>query len=176
MLQAIIPSTDIAKVIVAKHDRIIVVRDPAPVETEGGLSLAHLNLKPNTGRILSVGTRCKEAKAKQHVMFGKAAGTEVTLNGITLLIMHEADLMLDLDTMATFQDKVLLLPDAMPEIIKGIHIPDTVEDAPKSGVVVSVGPQCQETKPGDHVLLGSFAGLQIGEHLILREADLFASI
>lgn len=158
------------------HERIILIRDEKPTHTAAGLDISMSRDKANTGTIISVGARCTEAKRDMHVMHSKAAGTEVTINGQSIVIMHEQDLWFDLDTMLPFHDKVLIKPEPMPEIIKNIIIPATVEDAPKMAKVISVGPQVKNTKADERVLIGSFAGLQVGEYLILREADLFASL
>jgi len=168
------------RVILPKGDRIVVRRDLPPTETQSGLDISHIDTQLNTGIILSAGSQCKEVKAGMHIMFGRAAGTDIKLNGVSLTIMHEADCMIDLDEVRPFHDKVLVKPDPMPEKIRGIIIPDTVEDTPKCGKVIAHGPDCKDVQIGERVLMGGWAGLDItaGEekYLIIRESDCFAGL
>lgn len=181
-LKTVIADVDITTVIKAKHDRIIVVRDATPDKIVG-LDIPDANkklFKQNTGTVLSVGTRCKEVKARMDIMFGKSAGTEVTINSRTLVIMHEEDAMIDLATQVPFHNKVLLRADPMPKEIGSIIIPDNVNDQPQSGTVMARGPACCETEVGERVLMGKYAGsiVTLGgqEYIVLREDDLFARI
>jgi chaperonin GroES len=174
---------EIDKAIAAHHDRVIIKRDTPQQFTTSGFeipgSFIHKH-KPNTGIVLSVGKRCKEARAFQYVLFGKNSGTELTVNDSTVLVMREADLILDINTKLPFADKVLIKPVEAPKMVKGIHIPDNAAEQPQTGCIVSVGPQCDETKEGENVLFGKFAGLHVmvsGEPmLVIRESDVFAHL
>lgn len=171
---------DIKSAIRAKHDRLIIIRDDKPAMTETGLDIAHAKEKPNTGVVLSTGNTVLQAKAGMHVAFGRNKGTELMINEHKLLLLHEYDVMLDLTTRLPFKDRVLVRPDPKLTQINGIIIPDNVNEQPQSGVVISVGPMCVETKIGEHVLFGKFAGLHIEIEkeglLVIREADLFAMV
>lgn len=180
MIPTRINGQDIEKYIQAKHDRVVIKRDPAPTETAAGLSIAHLDRKMNTGVVLSRGKRCEEAEVGQHVLFGRNSGTDIKINGEEFTIMHEADLMMDLDKVQPFDNKVLLKPDPMPEMIKSIIIPLTVEDVPKCGHVIAIGPNVTEVTKGERVLIGSYAGVEVSsgeeKYLMLREQDCFAGL
>jgi chaperonin GroES len=69
----------------------------------------------------------------------------------------------------------------------GIIIPDTAQEKPQEGEVVSVGPGARnekgeivplEVKPGDHILFGKWSGNEVkldGEDLlIMNESDIMA--
>lgn len=168
------------KYISAKHDRVIIKRDPAPTMTESGLSIAHLDRKMNTGIVLSRGKRCEEVETGQHVMFGRNSGTDIKINGEEFTVMHEQDLLMNLENVQPFDNKVLIKPDPMPEKIKSIIIPLTVEDVPKCGHVIAIGPNVTEVTVGERVLIGSYAGVEVSsgeeKYLMLREQDCFAGL
>jgi chaperonin GroES len=76
-------------------------------------------------------------------------------------------------------DRVLVTADSKEKMTKsGIHIPDTVEDAPVTGVVVQAGTRAVDVKTGDSILFGRGAGAEIEVHkqkyVIMREADIVA--
>jgi chaperonin GroES len=62
----------------------------------------------------------------------------------------------------------------------GIIIPDSAKEKPSRGLVIAVGKgrlgEPTETKPGDIVLYGKYAGVEIQikgiDYLIMRESDL----
>ena len=71
----------------------------------------------------------------------------------------------------------------------GIIIPDTAQEKPQEGEVISVGPGAlddsgkrvvPEVKAGDFVLFGKWSGTEVKidgeEHLILREDDILGVI
>jgi chaperonin GroES len=173
---------DITKIIKPFHNRLMIRRDDAPKESKiAKLDIAHAREKPNTGIVLSLGAHCDpHLKNVKRIMFGRNAGTELTINDYTFLMMRDVDCFLDLLTMMPFQDKVLIRPDPMPKEIKGIIIPDNVNEQPQAGTVLAVGPYCLETVVGEKVLFGKSAGMfitpQEEELLIIREADLFAGL
>ena len=66
----------------------------------------------------------------------------------------------------------------------GIIIPDTAQEKPSEGVIVSVGPGARDesgklvppdVKAGDHVLFGKWSGTEVkidgAELLIMKESD-----
>ena len=88
-------------------------------------------------------------------------------------------------------DRVLVEPAAAEtKTASGIFIPDTAKEKPQKGTVVAVGPgkYAEQTgslipmpyKVGDVVLYGKYAGTEIThegkEYLIMREADIFATL
>jgi chaperonin GroES len=171
----------ITKVMKVKHDRVLIKRDSAQQFTNSGFEIPGNFLKnANTGIVLSSGARCKEVKESMHVLFGKNSGTDITINDETIVIMRESDIILDVDTKKPFMDKVLIKPMPAPKIIKGIYVPDNVEEQPQTGTVVDLGPDCEEYAIEDRVLYGKFAGLKITisneEYLVIRAADIFAKL
>lgn len=84
-------------------DRILVKRLEAETTTPGGILIPDKAAeKPSQGEVLAVGegalldngTRREPAvKVGDRVLFGKYSGSEVKLDGETLLIMREADVL-----------------------------------------------------------------------------------
>jgi chaperonin GroES len=79
--------------------------------------------------------------------------------------------------------------DADQKTAGGIIIPDTAQEKPQEGEVVSVGPGARndrgelvpiELKAGDRVLFGKWSGTEVkidGEHLlIMKESDVMGVI
>ena len=84
-------------------DRILVERNNAPEKTKSGLFLpSSASDKPSEGKILAVGKghvnkdgsiRPLQLKEEDNVVFGKYAGTEITVEGKELLILREEDVL-----------------------------------------------------------------------------------
>lgn len=81
------------------------------------------------------------------------------------------------------RDRVLVKPDeAEKKTAGGIIVPDTVVQKPQTGTVVASGvgytDMPNETKPGDKVMYGKYAGTEIeyaGEqYVIMKESDILA--
>ena len=85
------------------HDRVLVKRIAATEKTKGGLIIPETaKEKPAEGEIVSVGQGARKdsgeliapsVKAGDRILFGKWSGTEVTLEGVEMLIMKESDIM-----------------------------------------------------------------------------------
>lgn len=85
------------------HDRIVVRRIDADEKTAGGIIIPDTaKEKPSEGEIIAVGDGARNeagelmpmaVKAGDRILFGKWAGTEVTIGGEDLLIMKESDVM-----------------------------------------------------------------------------------
>lgn len=83
-------------------------------------------------------------------------------------------------------DRVLILPNAAEtKTASGLYIPDAAKEKPKTGVVVAIGPEVENMKPGDDVLYGKFAGSEIDcispeglklNPLIMRRTDVISII
>jgi len=78
-------------------DRVIIEAAPAETKTAGGLYIPDTaKEKPQQGKVVAVGTGKKDepltVKVGDLVLYGKYAGTEITLDGKDYLIMREADL------------------------------------------------------------------------------------
>jgi len=78
------------------------------------------------------------------------------------------------------RDRVIILPDKAEEKTEGgIIIPDTAKEKPRRGTIMASGAGIRdlpnETKPGDVVLYGKFAGTEIEhegiEYLIMSESE-----
>jgi chaperonin GroES len=84
-------------------DRIVVKRLEAETTTAGGIVIPDKSAeKPSQGEVVAVGEgallengarRELAVKIGDRVLFGKYAGNEVKLNGETLLIMRESDVL-----------------------------------------------------------------------------------
>ena len=89
------------------HDRVLVRRVDSEDKTKGGIIIPDTaKEKPMEGEVVAVGNgrrledgtvRALEVKAGDRVLFGKYSGTEVNVDGDTLLICRESDLLAILD-------------------------------------------------------------------------------
>jgi chaperonin GroES len=85
------------------HDRVVVRRLEEERTSAGGIVIPDTATeKPIQGEVLAVGngkvldngeTRPVDVKVGDRVLFGKYSGTEVKLDGETLLVMREDDIM-----------------------------------------------------------------------------------
>ena len=83
------------------HDRVVVRRMEEETTSAGGIVLpGSAAEKPTQGEIVAVGNgqvtdngvRALDVKVGDAVMFGQYAGTEIKVDGETLLIMQENDI------------------------------------------------------------------------------------
>lgn len=85
------------------HDRILVRRIEAEEKTAGGIIIPDTaKEKPQQGKVVAVGPGARGDDGKvtpldvqegDRVLYGKWSGTEVKIDGKTLLIMRESDIM-----------------------------------------------------------------------------------
>ena len=80
------------------HDRVIVKPAAAETTTAGGIIIPDTaKEKPQRGTVLAAGPGKKDepvtVKKGDHVLYGKYAGTEITIEGEDLLIMRESDIL-----------------------------------------------------------------------------------
>jgi chaperonin GroES len=80
------------------HDRVIVKPAAAETKTAGGIIIPDTaKEKPQRGIVVAAGPGKKDepvtVKAGDAVLYGKYAGTELTLDGEELLIMRESDIL-----------------------------------------------------------------------------------
>jgi len=78
-------------------DRVLVEPAPAEEKTAGGIIIPDTaKEKPQKGTVVAVGPGKKDepmtVKAGDLVLYGKYAGTEITIDGINYLIMRESDI------------------------------------------------------------------------------------
>ena len=78
-------------------DRVVVQPEQAEEETKGGIIVPDTaKEKPQKGNVVAVGQGKKDepmtVKEGDHVLYGKYAGTEVTIDGEDYLIMRESDI------------------------------------------------------------------------------------
>jgi len=82
-------------------------------------------------------------------------------------------------------DRVLVEPqEAEVKTSGGIYIPDSAQEKPQRGKVISVGPGTKEVdmevKAGDIVLYGKYSGTELKledvDYLIMRQSDILAII
>ncbi len=89
------------------HDRVIVSRKDAETTTASGIIIPDsAKEKPQEGKVIAVGNGIKkddgtvvplDVKAGDNVLFGKYAGTEITLDNEEYLMMKEDDILAVLD-------------------------------------------------------------------------------
>ena len=85
------------------HDNVLVRRIEAEEEQQGGIIIPDTaKEKPQEGQILAVGPGKRQddgtrrpvgVSVDNKVLFGKYAGTEITIDGEELLVMRESDLL-----------------------------------------------------------------------------------
>lgn len=80
------------------HDRVIVKAAPAEEKTAGGIIIPDTaKEKPQRGTVVAAGPGKKDepmtVKSGDTVLYGKYAGTEVSLEGEDYLIMRESDIL-----------------------------------------------------------------------------------
>lgn len=85
------------------HDRVVIEPIESETKTAGGIIIPdNAKEKPSQGKVLAVGPGSRDEAGKVHkldvkkgdtVLYGKWSGTEVKLDGKTLMIMRESDLM-----------------------------------------------------------------------------------
>ncbi|QUJ75524.1 co-chaperone GroES [Sulfitobacter albidus] len=85
------------------HDRVLVKRTESEEKTAGGLIIPDTaKEKPSEGEVVAVGDGARKdsgeliapaVKAGDKILFGKWSGTEVTVDGVEMLMMKESDIM-----------------------------------------------------------------------------------
>ena len=85
------------------HDRVVVEPIESETKTAGGIIIPDTaKEKPSQGKVIAVGAGARDEAGKVHkldvktgdtVLYGKWSGTEVKLDGKTLMIMRESDIM-----------------------------------------------------------------------------------
>ena len=85
------------------HDRVAVKRVAEETKSKGGIIIPDTaQEKPSEGEIVACGPGARDESGKlvpldvkpgDHILFGKWSGTEVTIDGVELLIMKESDIM-----------------------------------------------------------------------------------
>ena len=85
------------------HDRVLIRRLDSDERTVGGIIIPDTaQEKPMQGEVVSVGSGARDSdgnvvpldvKAGDQVLFGKFAGTDVTIEGEDLLIVKESDIL-----------------------------------------------------------------------------------
>jgi chaperonin GroES len=85
------------------HDRLIVLRTEEEEKTKGGIIIPDTaKEKPQEGKVIAVGPGKvtddgkkipMDVKKNDRVLFGKYAGTEITIDGVEHLIMREDDIL-----------------------------------------------------------------------------------
>lgn len=79
-------------------DRVVIQADPAEEKTAGGIIIPDTAQEiPAKGKVVAAGKGTKDdpitVKVGDKVLYGKYAGTEITLEGETYLIMRELDIL-----------------------------------------------------------------------------------
>lgn len=73
------------------HDRILVLRDTIKeiVKESGFIIPEQAQEKPQTGRVIEIGTEVKDIHVEDKIMFGKHDGQTVTLDDVVYLVLRE---------------------------------------------------------------------------------------
>lgn len=79
-------------------DRVLILPNPAEEKTAGGLFIPETaKEKPLAGTAIAVGPGTSEIVMEvsdgDQVLYGKYAGTEITVDGVDYLIMRQSDIM-----------------------------------------------------------------------------------
>ncbi len=79
-------------------DRVVLEAAPAEEKTSGGIIIPDTaKEKPQRGIVVAVGAGKKDepmtVKVNDQVLYGKYAGTEITIEGKNYLIMKESDIL-----------------------------------------------------------------------------------
>jgi len=80
------------------HDRVIVQAAPVEEKSAGGIIIPDTaKEKPQRGTVVAAGPGKKDepmtVKTGDNVLYGKYAGTEITVDGKDYLIMRESDIL-----------------------------------------------------------------------------------
>ena len=83
--------------IIPLYDRLFILPDEAPEETKGGIILTDYSKKrPTSGTIVAVGSKVKERKVGERVIYGEFSGLRKNINWngkeIEIFIMTEDDI------------------------------------------------------------------------------------
>ena len=84
--------------IIPLYDRLFVLPDEAPEETKGGIILTDYTKKrPTSGTIVAVGSKVKERKVGERVIYGEFSGLRQLINlkgkDIEIFVMVEDDIL-----------------------------------------------------------------------------------
>lgn len=79
-------------------DRVLILPNPAEEKTAGGLFIPDTaKEKPLAGKVVAAGPGTSEVtmevKPGDEVLYGKYAGTEVTVDGVEYIIMRQNDIL-----------------------------------------------------------------------------------
>ena len=79
-------------------DRVLILPNPAEEKTAGGLIIPDTaKEKPLAGKVIAVGPGTSDVKMEVKngdlVLYGKYAGTEITIDGKDYLIMKQSDIL-----------------------------------------------------------------------------------
>lgn len=73
-------------------DRVLVLADPAETKTASGIIIPDTaKEKPDSGTVIAVGGKVTEIKEGDRILYRKYAGTEVSNEGKTYLVMKQDD-------------------------------------------------------------------------------------
>nr|AOE11977.1 molecular chaperone GroES [uncultured bacterium] len=93
---------------------------------------------------------------------------------------------INIKPIAGTNNRVVILPTAAEETtVSGIIIPDSAQEKPQKGEVISVSDEDEKmmkpkVKAGDIVLYGKYSGTEVSidgkDYLIMRESDIMAIV
>jgi chaperonin GroES len=79
------------------EDRVLVEAAPAEEKTSSGIIIPDTaKEKPQKGKVIAIGDGIKDkpvtVKVGDNILYGKYAGTEITIDGVEYLIMRNSDI------------------------------------------------------------------------------------
>lgn len=86
-----------------------------------------------------------------------------------------ADFESELGGFQPIRDRVLVVRDVPPDIVRGIYVPEVAREKPCEGFVLAVGPQVRDVRPKDKVIWRE--GKRINStHDILHEDEILCVV
>lgn len=76
-------------------DRVVLLPDQIGEQTQGGVIIPEVaREKPQEALVAAVGPNAQQCRVADRVLYGKYSGTEITVDGVDYLIMHDKDVLL----------------------------------------------------------------------------------
>ncbi|PSC70946.1 20 kDa chloroplastic [Micractinium conductrix] len=178
-------------------DRVLVKAEEAEAKTVGGILLpSSAQKRPTQGTVSAAGS-AKAVKAGDKVVYSKYAGTELEVQGDTLVLLKEDDVIGllsggdDISKLQPLQDRVLIeVVEAKASTAGGLLLTEGSKEKPTMGKVVAVGPGREEedgksVKPkvevGATVLYQKYSGTEFEgandkQYIVVRDMDIMAQL
>lgn len=152
------------------NGRLVVKRSTAVTTTAAGIVIIDADLaRPNAGEVLAVAPDVKGVKVGDTVLYDHSVGTELKVDGVTNFVLHVNNLFgvikanepapLSNTILFKFLDATEGAKGAFSERYKGLIVIPTLQNGQTKtdrwGQVVAIGPDVQNIKVGDFVLVAA---------------------